>query len=71
MNYQIAKRLKEIERQYGTAMTLIVKIDEKHREMTVTEFEQSSDARFVRVKSGSCLKDLDRILDRLLGGCVI
>ena len=69
LKLQIEKRLQGLEKHVGEKMLLIVEsADGTQREMDVDEYIISDSIRFICVKKGSRLTDVDRILAKIGAG---
>ena len=63
----VTTRLEKLENHIGNELIIIAEIDGVPHEMSAKEYGKTDIAVFKRVKSGSRLGDLDKILDKMLG----
>ena len=65
MTNSILQRLKRLEEISPDRLVILANIDGVEKECSVDELEANPKAVFIRVISGNCLDDVQRILNRI------
>ena len=65
MTNSILQRLKRLEEISPDRLVILANFDGVEKECSVDELEANPNAAFIRVISGNCLDDVQRILNRI------